>query len=134
MLACVGGTVGDVLATEIVLKDGRVLRGSSARLPASAEPPQAPNADGSGAIQSILLLDDDLRRTFFSDRLVREVHQEENRQVDEKFTIRQRVPRRPAIKSSAIRCEFSRSTNSAGASSPWSRPRDRSTSSKALPN
>lgn len=80
-------------AVEIVLKDGRVLRGKLGRVAGLAESPQASQADGSGPLQLIILLDDDLRRTFVSERLVREIPKEENRQVDEKFTIRQRVLR-----------------------------------------
>jgi pimeloyl-ACP methyl ester carboxylesterase len=78
---------------ELVLKDGRVLRGKLGKVAGLAESPQASQADGSGPLQLIILLDDDLRRTFISERLVLEVRQEENRQVDEKFAIRQRVLR-----------------------------------------
>ena len=53
-------------------------------------PSQAESGDG---IENIVVLDDDLRRTFFSERLLREFHPEENRQVDEKFSIHQRVAR-----------------------------------------
>ena len=79
-------------AIEIVLKDGRVLRGKArqGRQPGRAAP--VPQRRQQRCVsKAFILLDDDLRRTFFSDRLVREVRQEENRQLDEKFTIRQRV-------------------------------------------
>jgi len=90
LAACAGSAVEAARATELVLKDGRVLHGKLGKVATLGEAPVATAAD-SGTIQNILLLDDDLRRTFFSERLVREVREEENRQVDEKFTIRQRV-------------------------------------------
>ena len=88
-----GGPAGMVWSTEILLKDGRVLHGKLGKVAGLAEAPQPSQPDGSGALQLIVLLDDGLRRTFFSERLVREVRQEENRQLDEKFAIRQRVLR-----------------------------------------
>lgn len=78
---------------EIILKDGRALRGKLGKVAGLAEMPKPIQPDSGAPIQNILLLDDDLRRTFVSDRLVREVVQEENRQADEKFNIRQRVLR-----------------------------------------
>lgn len=87
-----GGMALSSWAAEIGLKDGRVLRGKQAKVASLAEAPQASPVDG-GPLQLIVVLDDDLRRTFFSDRLVREVRQEENRQLDEKFAVRQRVLR-----------------------------------------
>ena len=98
--ACAVGTVDRARATELVLKDGRVLRGKLAKVSGLVESPQATKPDGGGAIQSILMLDDELRRTFFSERLVAKVSPDENRQVEEKFSIRQRVLRSgPSIQS-----------------------------------
>ena len=82
---------GQALATEVVLKDGRVLRGKLGEVSGLAEIPQPPNPDGEGPLQLILLMDDDLSRTFVSKRLVKEVRQEQAGQSEEKFTIRQRV-------------------------------------------
>ena len=82
----------EVWGTEVLLKDGRVLRGKLGKVAGLAESPQASQPDG-GPLQLIIFLDDDLRRTFFSERLVREIRQEENRQLEEKFAIRQRVLR-----------------------------------------
>lgn len=90
-LAIFGGAVNGVLATELVLKNGVVLRGKLGKVSGLGDMSKAAGPDGSEAIQSILLLDDDLRRIFFSDRLVRQVRQDENRPVDETFNIRQRV-------------------------------------------
>ncbi len=94
-----GGPTGQVWGTEILLKDGRVLRGKLGKVASLADAPERFPSDDS-PLQLIVLLDDDLRRTFFSQRLVREVHPEENRQLEEKFSIRQRVLRSgPSIKS-----------------------------------
>ena len=75
------------------MKDGRTLRGKLGRVASLAELPKPIQPDSGAPIQNILLLDDDLRRTFVSDRLVRQVVPEENQQVEEKFNIRQRVLR-----------------------------------------
>jgi pimeloyl-ACP methyl ester carboxylesterase/thioredoxin-like negative regulator of GroEL len=80
-------------ATEVLLKDGRILHGKLGKVASLADIPQATQPDGGGPLQLILLLDDELRRTFVSDRLMREVRQEANRQLEEKFTIRQRALR-----------------------------------------
>jgi hypothetical protein len=86
-LVCAVGMVDRLLAVDIVLKDERVLRGKLGKVSGLGVGPQVPNADGSGALQSIILLDDELRRTFFSDRLVREVRQSESRPLEEKFVL-----------------------------------------------
>ncbi len=78
--------------TEIVLKDGRLLHGKLGKVASLADAPERfPSEEG--PLQLIVFLDDNLRRTFFSQRLVRELHQEETRQLEEKFAIRQRVLR-----------------------------------------
>jgi predicted esterase len=90
------GAAGLSHATEILLKDGRLLRGKLGRVAGLAEAPRPSQPDGGGPIENIILLDDELRRTFFSERLIDPhggVRQEENRQVPEKFNIRQRVLR-----------------------------------------
>ncbi len=93
------GSAWPAWGTEVLLKDGRVLRGKLGKVAGLAESPQASGPDG-GPLQLIIFLDDDLRRTFFSERLVREIQQEANRQLDEKFAIRQSVVRSgQAIKS-----------------------------------
>ncbi len=85
------GIVGSAGGAEIVLKDGRVLRGKLGKVASLADSPDTAHPDSGPALQLIVFLDDELRRTFVSDRLVHEVRQEESRQVDEKFGIRQRV-------------------------------------------
>ena len=84
-------------ATEIVLKDGRVLSGKLGKVAGLADAPER-SLSSDSPLQLIVFLDDNLRRTYFSQRQVRELRQEENRQVEEKFAIRQRVARNgPAI-------------------------------------
>lgn len=78
---------------QVLLKDGRTLSGKLGMVSGMAELVQATHADGSGALQTILLLDDDLRRTFVSKRLVQKVTQEEGGEIPEKFAIQQRVLR-----------------------------------------
>lgn len=80
-------------AAEVLLNDGRVLRGRLGMVASLADQLKAPQPDGVGPLRLILFLDDDLRRTFVSKRQVREVRQEDPGQVDERFTIRQRVRR-----------------------------------------
>jgi pimeloyl-ACP methyl ester carboxylesterase len=87
------GTGAIAFGTEVVLKDGRVLQGKLGKVAGLAESPQATKPDGGGPLLLIILLDDDLRRTYFSERLAHQVRQEENRQVDENFAIRQRTMR-----------------------------------------
>ena len=86
-------SVGRALSSEVLLKDGRVLHGKLGKIAGLAETPQPSRTDGGGPLQLIVLLDDDLRRTFFSERLVREVREEGNRQLQEKFGIHQRLLR-----------------------------------------
>ena len=93
VLVWTAGPIGESRAAEVILKDGRALRGKLGRVAGLAELPKPIQADSGAPIQNIILLDDNLRRTFVSDRLVREVVQEENRQVEEKFNVRQRVLR-----------------------------------------
>jgi len=87
------GSGGPASAAEVLLKDGRILQGKLGVVASLADVPQAPEPDGTGPLRLILLLDDDLRRTFVSKRQVREVRQEDPGQLEEKFTIRQRVLR-----------------------------------------
>ena len=79
------GLASSARSIEIVLKDGRVLKGTEAKvagladLSGAADKVKGLNTGGDNALQLIVFLDDNLRRTYFSDRLVREVRQEENR-------------------------------------------------------
>lgn len=80
-------------AAELLLKDGRILRGKLGKVSGLADLPKPISADSGAPIQNILLLDDDLRRIFVSERLLLEVLPNENRQIAEKFKIHQRVVR-----------------------------------------
>ena len=94
LLLCVAacGPPADVaLAAELVMKDGRTLRGKEAAVTGLADMPMAPQAGGSGPIQLIILLDDDLRRTFVPKHQIREVRPEAAGQLDEKFKVWQKV-------------------------------------------
>jgi pimeloyl-ACP methyl ester carboxylesterase len=96
----IGCAAGLAWGAEVQLKDGRVLHGKLGKVASLADAPQPTVPDSGSPLQLIIVLDDNLRRTYFSDRLVRQLQQEENRQLDEKFAIRQRVARAgSAIKS-----------------------------------
>lgn len=98
---CLGVPVGPGGAAEIVLKDGRVLRGQlGPAIPSLANIPKALPNDGSGPARLVVFLDDQLRRVFVSKRQIREARQEETGEVEEKFNVRQPVLRNgPTIKS-----------------------------------
>ncbi len=68
-------------ATELELKDGRTIKGSLGMIGSLANQLQAPNPGGAGPLQLIVMLDDDLRRTFISKRLVQEVLQDDPAQL-----------------------------------------------------
>ncbi|MCL4194020.1 MAG: tetratricopeptide repeat protein, partial [Thermoguttaceae bacterium] len=87
------GNVLRIQAAEILLKDGRILSGKPGVTAGMAEKPVPPNPDGSGPLQLIVFVDDDLRRTFVPKRQIREVRQDAAGQVLEKFVIPQRVSR-----------------------------------------
>ena len=88
-------------SAEIMLEDGRILKGDLAEVSSLAETPQPPTAAGMGPARLIVLVDDHLRRTFVYRRQIREVRQADlNPTVEEKFLIRQRALQAgPAVKS-----------------------------------
>ncbi len=75
-------------ATTIVLKDGRSLQGKYGLVPGLAE---APLRDG---IQLIRFIDDDLRRTFFSFRLILDVSEDNRGDILVKFHLDRQPVRR----------------------------------------
>jgi predicted esterase len=83
----------EVRAADVTLKDGRVLTGKLGKVAGLAESPMPNQTQDGGPLQLIVLLDDELRRTFVSERQIREVKQEESRPVEELFGLRQRVQR-----------------------------------------
>ena len=84
-------TVVGVQATEIELNDGRVLRGKLGKTAGLADLNLLKQSDSNAHLKLIDFLDDNLRRTYFSHRLVRGVREEENRTLEEKFRLRQPV-------------------------------------------
>lgn len=91
VLAVASSWTSSLRATEIVLKDGRVLSGKLGPLSSIAEQPQL-GSEESEKVQSIYFLDDDLRRTFFPRRQIQEVR-EGSGSVTEIFRIPQRTKR-----------------------------------------
>jgi len=83
------GAAASGLGIEVVLKDGRVLQGKRGLVVGMTALPAANAADG--AVPLIEVLDDDLRRTFFSIRQVVQRRPEQSTEVPEKFPIRQRA-------------------------------------------
>lgn len=81
-----------LLATEVVLKDDRILKG---RLGETAGLNEMPAAAGSEKAQPVLLLDDGLRRTFVPKRQLKEVRPEQS-ESQEKFLLPQQVMRNGA--------------------------------------
>jgi len=81
-------------AAEVLLKDGRILKGRLGVVSGLADTLEAPDPNGTGPLRLILLLDDDLRRTFVSKRQIQEVRQANIDQMpEETFNIHQRALR-----------------------------------------
>jgi len=76
---------------EVLMRDGRVLRGKLGEVASLADVPSPPAPDGSGPLRQIVFLDDDLRRTFVSRRQIQQVAPEETGRMLERFNIWQRV-------------------------------------------
>lgn len=92
LLTLPGVLVDRVSAAELRLKDGRIVTGKLGMVSTIGEMPKPQNATDGGPLQLIVLLDDDLRRTFLPKRQVQEVAQEPG-QARERFTIPQRLQR-----------------------------------------
>ncbi len=80
-------------AADILLNDGRLLSGKPGEIAGVAEVPKPPSPDGSGPLQRIGFLDDDLRRTFFPKRQIREIRQDDATRIIERYKIHQRIMR-----------------------------------------
>lgn len=78
-------------ADEVHLEDGRILRGKPLPLGGVADVPKAAGPDGPGP-QQVLMVDDELRRTFVAKRLMRELRPDDPGQITEKFTVWQQRP------------------------------------------
>jgi predicted esterase len=92
LLALSGLVPLSATATELRLKDGRTVVGKLGMVSTIGEMPKPQDPAGGGPLQLIVLLDDDLRRTFVSKRQVQEVAQEPG-QTRERFNVPQRVLR-----------------------------------------
>ncbi|MFZ5832785.1 MAG: peptidase [Planctomycetota bacterium] len=87
-------------AAHILLKDGRILSGKEA--PVSSLVQKAPPASGddNAPLQLIVMVDDDLRRTFVSKRQIQDLRPDSAGQSDEKFRLIQQVlSQGPTVKS-----------------------------------
>jgi tetratricopeptide (TPR) repeat protein len=97
--ACLAWSLGTAVclrATEVVLNDGRVLHGKLGKTAGLVDVNLLKQSDSTTSLKLIDFLDDSLRRTYFSHRLAREVHLEENRTLEEKFKLHQPVARNGA--------------------------------------
>lgn len=79
---------GRARSAEILLRDGRTLSGKLGMISGVAESPKA-SAERNDPLQLIVVIDDDLRRTYVPKSQVREVKNEEASEVKETFRIRQ---------------------------------------------
>lgn len=84
-------------ASEVVLDDGRVLRGSLAPISGLADDPQALLKRDGADLRLILMCHDELRRTFISKRAVREFREGNSGEVFEKFHVHQATPRQAPL-------------------------------------
>ena len=86
-------TSNPATAARVFLKDGRILRGRLAPTSGVADIPKAAAPDGSGPLQLLLVIDDELRRTFISKRQILEIRQDDPDEVTERFRLIQPVLR-----------------------------------------
>ncbi len=85
-----GAVAPSAFGTEVTLKDGRVLVGGLGVTASLGEPPQ-PSDESTGKQQTVVIVDDDLRRYFVPRRLVQEITHNDANQVLEFFKLKQRV-------------------------------------------
>jgi predicted esterase len=82
-------------ASEVLMKDGRILKGKLGDLVGLGDLPVM--ADTGDKVKQIVFLDDDLRRTFVPRRQIAEVVPDRAGQVDEKFNVSKRALRNGAM-------------------------------------
>lgn len=92
MISTILLSAGIARATEVVLDDGRKLKGAMAPIASMANVPKVPDPETGGPIRMILMVDDELRRTFVPKRQVREVLPDAAAPMVERFNIKQRIP------------------------------------------
>jgi pimeloyl-ACP methyl ester carboxylesterase len=76
-------------ATELTLKDGRIIKGGIGKVVSLAENPKRPRREGE--VPLIVLVDDELRRTFIPLNSVQEVREGDAVQIGDKFHLPQQV-------------------------------------------
>jgi pimeloyl-ACP methyl ester carboxylesterase len=79
----------DLPATELVLKDGRIIKGRIGKVVSLVEDARRPRREGD--VPLILLVDDQLHRIFIPMNAVQEVRDDDAGQIEEKFHLRQPV-------------------------------------------
>lgn len=81
-------------AEEVVLRDGRVLKGKLGVVTGLVDLPRLADPEGGGRIPLIVFVDDDLRRTFISKRQIREIRPGATPEIVERFRLKQPVTER----------------------------------------
>ena len=74
-------------ATEVLLKDGRILKGKLGEAFGLSE--LTDSADPAARLKQIVFVDDDLRRTFVSKRQLQEIRPDKSGEIEEKFQLHQ---------------------------------------------
>ena len=93
VLACLAASMaaaGGLSAAEVLMKDGRLLRGKLGKVAGLADL-NFFAADDAEQLKLIVFFDDDLRRTFVPQRQIQEVRPDSSTQIEEKFHVRQRA-------------------------------------------
>ncbi|HPZ82331.1 MAG TPA: hypothetical protein PL064_02790, partial [Thermogutta sp.] len=85
------GVLSDCQAEEVVLLDGRVLKGKLGIVTGLVDVPRMVDPESGGPIPLIVFVDDDLRRTFISKRRIREIRPGSGPEIVERFRLRQPV-------------------------------------------
>ncbi len=93
VLAAVCAAAPAAWASQLVLRDGRILEGRIAPVAKLAENFQTPGHAGPVDVRPIEMCDDNLRRVFVSKRQIAEMRDADAGQAFEKFDVRQRVVR-----------------------------------------
>jgi predicted esterase len=82
---------GLAVGERVFMKDGRILQGNLMPIEGVAEAPKPLAADGSGPLQTLLMIDDGLRRTFVSKQQYTNIGPDAPAELLEKFRLDQRV-------------------------------------------
>lgn len=85
------GVLSNSPAEEVVLVDGRVLKGKLGIVTGLVDVPRMVDPESGGPIPLIVFVDDDLRRAFISKRRIREIRPGSGPEIVERFRLRQPV-------------------------------------------